>query len=637
MALNPFARTAPTSALLLLPILASCHTGDSRRPTGAHAAPASPARVASAVARGAQTQAGQAQPIPVTIQKKGDGFQLLRGGQPYFIKGAGGDGSKPDLLAAGANSFRTWGADGSQARLDEAHKLGLTMTLGLWLGHKAHGFDYSNTAQVAAQYADATRNIDKFKNHPALLMWGIGNEMEMGQEDNVEMWKAIEAIAAYAKKVDPNHPTMTVVAEIGGDKVAMINKHCPSIDVIGLNSYGGGPSLAQRYKAAGGVKPYVITEFGPPGTWEVGKNSWNASPELSSTDKAEAYRQTYIKAVANQPMSLGSYAFTWGNKQEATATWFGLLLPDGSRLGAVDALSELWTGKPPQNRAPLIKSLKLDGAGAKDRVAPGSTVRVALAAEDVEKDPLKVSWVLQHDPVSNNTGGATEATPPTYPEAIVKSDARSAELKMPAYGGGYRVFAFVHDGKGGAAVANVPLFVEGGAEAPAGATRQARLPLVVFEEAGEGAYIPSGYMGNATAIKMDPNWETNPRSGKTCLKVDYTVGDNWGGVVWQSPANDWGDQPGGWNLSGAKKLSFWARGEKGGEVVSFSLGLIGKDKKFHDTASNQLEKVRLTDEWSQYTMYLKGQDLSTIKTGFAWVVAGQKQPITFYLDDIKYE
>ncbi len=576
-----------------------------------------------------------AEPVPVTIVKNGDGFQLMRGGQPYFVKGAGGDGSKPMLKQYGGNSFRTWGADGSEKKLNEAQELGLTMTLGIWLGHKEHGFSYTNAAQVANQFADARKAIDRYKDFPALLMWGIGNEMEIGFDDEPAVWKAIEEIAAYAKKVDPNHPTMTVVAEIGGNKVEMINKYCPSIDVIGLNSYGGGPSLAERYKKAGGVKPYVITEFGPPGTWEVGKNSWGAANELSSTAKAASYRETYEKAVANQPLSLGSYAFTWGNKQEATATWFGLLLPDGSKLGAVDALSELWSGKPVPNHAPAIKSLKLDGA---DRVQPESTLHVTLDVADAENDPLKVDWILQHDPVKNNTGGATEATPPIYPEAIVKSDARGVDIKMPKFGGGYRVFAFIHDNKGGAAVANVPLFVEGGATAQAGPARRATLPFALYEEAGgDSPFVPSGYMGKNEAIKVDLDNATNPHSGKSCIKVEFTDPKNWGGVVWQSPANDWGDAPGGLDFTGAKKLTFWARGEKGGEVVNFSFGLIGKNKAFPDSASNQLDKVRLTDEWSQYTIYLKGQDLSRLKTPFVWTLATNGAPITFYLDDIRYE
>ena len=576
-----------------------------------------------------------AQPVAVRLEKQGDKFQLMRGDTPYFIKGAGGDGSKELLKEYGGNSFRTWGADGSEKKLDEAQKLGLTMTLGIWLGHKEHGFNYNNAEQVANQFADAKKAIDKYKNYPALLMWGIGNEMEIGFDNEPAVWKAIEDIAAYAKKVDPNHPTMTVVAEIGGNKVEMINKYCPSIDVVGLNSYGGGPSLAERYKKAGGVKPYVITEFGPPGTWEVGQNSWNASTELSSTEKAARYRETYEKTIANQPLSLGSYAFTWGNKQEATATWFGLLLPDGSKLGAVDALSQLWTGQPVKNQAPLIQKLKLEGA---ERVQPESTLRVTLDTSDAENDPLKVDWILQHDPVHNNTGGATEDTPPTYPEAIIKSDARGAEIKMPKYGGGYRVFAFVHDNHGGAAVANVPLFVEGGAKPLAGEARHAKLPFALYDEAGgDSPFIPSGYMGNNGAIKMDANYETNPHSGKTCIKVDYTAPNNWGGVVWQSPANDWGEQPGGLNFTGAKKLTFWARGEKGGESVNFSVGIIGKDKPFFDTASAKLDRQTLSTDWKQYTIDLAGLDLSRIKSGFVWTLGANGAPVTFYLDDIKYE
>ncbi len=581
-----------------------------------------------------------AAPVKVDLQKQGNKWQLMRSGQPYFIKGAGGDGSKEMLREYGGNSFRTWGADGSQAKLDEAQKLGMTMALGIWLGHKEHGFDYQDAAMVKKQYDDACKVIDQFKDHPALLMWSIGNEMEVGLPDgDPAVWKAVEQIAAYAKKVDPNHPTMTVVAEIGGDKVAMINKYCPSIDVIGINTYGGGPSVGERYVKAGGVKPYVITEFGPAGTWEVQKNAWDAAPELSSTAKVERYRETYQKTIANQPLSLGSYAFTWGNKQEATATWFGLLLADGSRLGAVDALSELWTGKPVPNHTPKIESLKLEGG---ERVQPNSTIRVALNPTDAENDPLKVEWVLQHDPVRNNTGGATEAAPTVYPDAIVKSDNKSAEIKLPNVGGAYRVFAFVRDNHNGAAVANVPLFVEGAGKPETGKKfappkgKAVTLPFEVYGE-GEAQYIPSGYMGNTGAIKMDANWTTNPHSGKACLKVEYSAKDNWGGVVWQNPANDWGDAPGGFDLSAAKKLTFWARGEKGGESPSFLFGLIKNDKPYFDSDTAKLEGRKLSKEWQQFTIDLAGLDLSRIKTGFVWTVAAQGEPVTFYLDDIRYE
>jgi hypothetical protein len=579
--------------------------------------------------------------VAVKVSKNEGKWQMTRGGQPYFIKGAGGDGSKAALKAVGANSFRTWGADNLEKQLDEAQKLGMTVSVGIWLGHKEHGFDYHDEQKVAEQFEAAKRAIDKYKDHPALLMWGIGNEMENGfPEDDPAVWQAVEKIAAYAHQVDPNHPTMTVIAEIGGNKIANINKYCPSIDVVGINSYAGGPSVVERYPKAGGIKPYVMTEFGPAGTWELPKNSWGTVAEPTSTQKGAAYRATYEKSISGSPLSLGSYAFTWGNKQEASATWFGMLLPDGTRLEPVDDLTELWTGKAPINRVPKIETLRLD---SDPKTTPGARVKAVLKASDAEGDALKVEWVLQHDPMQQGIGGQAEAVPPIYPDAIENASNSEVTLRMPKFGGGYRLFAFVRDGKGGGAVGNIPLFVEGGEKLTAAVPAKpvfnavkAKLPLEVLGETGTSGYFPSGYMGKTDAITMGDTME-KPHSGKSALKVEYKANGEWGGVVWQSPADDWGDKPGGWDLTGTKKLTFWARGEEGGEEVSFSYGLLGPDKKYSDSAKGEMGKLKLGRDWEEYSIDLKGKDLSQIKSGFCWVVAGIGKPVTFYLDDIKYE
>ena len=142
--------------------------------------------------------------------------------------------------------------------------------MGIWLGHERHGFRYNDADQVARQYEQAMATILRFRDHPALLMWGIGNEMEGYEKgDNAAIWSAINNIASMVKKLDPNHPTMTVIAEIGGDKVKNVHRLCPDIDVVGINSYGGAATIPQRYRKAGGVKPYVLTEFGPPGRGKV--------------------------------------------------------------------------------------------------------------------------------------------------------------------------------------------------------------------------------------------------------------------------------------------------------------------------------------------------------------------------------
>src|SRR5207244_4344533 len=164
-------------------------------------------------------------PTVVRLVQTQDGYQLLRNGEPYFIKGAGGHGDLKAVVAAGGNSVRTWGTDDLEPLLDEAEKLGLTVTVGIWLGHEGHGFDYSNTDQVAEQYERARQVILRYKDHPAVLLWGIGNEMEGdGRGDNAAVWSAVNNIAALAKKLDPNHPTLTAIAEVGGDKVQSLHR-----------------------------------------------------------------------------------------------------------------------------------------------------------------------------------------------------------------------------------------------------------------------------------------------------------------------------------------------------------------------------------------------------------------------------
>lgn len=84
-------------------------------------------------------------------------------------------------------------------------------------------------------------------------------------------------------------------------------------------------------------------------------------------------------------------------------------------------------------------------------------------------------------------------------------------------------------------------------------------------------------------------------------------------------------------------MVFWARGAAGGEVVNFEFGLLGQDKKFPDTAKGKLANVTLTADWQEYELPLADQDLSRIKTGFAFTLTGKPKPTTFYLDDVRIE
>ena len=222
-----------------------------------------------------------------------------------------------------------------------------------------------------------------------------------------------------------------------------------------------------------------------------------------------------------------------------------------------------------------------------------------------------------------------------YPEAIVKATDTEAELQMPMEGGGYRLYAYVRSEKGCSAVANLILYAKGPLPKPK--TPKATLPFVILSpNQKDPSYFPSGWIGNGSAVGYAADCTIHPRSGTTCMKLEYRDPGQFGGIVWQNPANDWGDKHGGFNLTGAQKLTVWSRGEKGGEKVEFSYGGIMTNKPYCDSSEMKL-KVKLTKEWEPYTIDLTGKDLTRIKSGFGWRVEGAGKPVTFYIDDVRYE
>jgi len=155
-------------------------------------------------------------------------------------------------------------------------------------------------------------------------------------------------------------------------------------------------------------------------------------------------------------------------------------------------------------------------------------------------------------------------------------------------------------------------------------------------------YIPSGWMGDYGDVKIDDSNTTDPADGKTCIKLTYsakgTQGAGWTGIFWQHPSNNWGEKPGGYDLSAYKRLTFWARGEAGGEkVAEFKMGGITGEHGDSDSAS--VGPIVLTKDWKKYTIDLSDKNLSHIIGGFAWSASRDDNPNGFvvYLDEIRYE
>ena len=172
-------------------------------------------------------------------------------------------------------------------------------------------------------------------------------------------------------------------------------------------------------------------------------------------------------------------------------------------------------------------------------------------------------------------------------------------------------------------------------------------PFYVYADAKslDNHFIPSGWMPATAAqdLKLNVNWKENPMSGESCIRTAYTnkSGTRWAGIYWQNPPNNWGTVPNaGFDLRGATKLTFWAKGERGGEIINeFKMGGISSGD-YIDSDSASIGPIQLTQDWKKYEIDLRGKDLSYVIGGFCWATnidVNDPNGIIFYLDEIKYE
>jgi len=393
------------------------------------------------------------------IIKTNVGFQLLRNGDPYYVKGAGGYEYLGLLKDIGGNSIRTWGTENAQEILDDAYDNGLTVCLGLWAGHERHGFDYNDEYAVSSQLESFKKDIIKYKDHPALLMWAVGNELDLFYK-NFRVWNAVEEISKMIKEIDPYHPIMTITAGIDPSEVYMIKNYCPSIDILGINTYGGIHYLSDAVRLYGWEKPYMVTEWGPYGHWESPNTSWGVAIEATSKEKAEFRDLSYQYIKGDSELCLGSYAFLWGYKQEYTPTWYPLFSKEGEATQSIDVLNKNW-GNTPRNKAPIIHSILLNNKDKKEsvKIKRGKSCVLSYDVTDPENDELEFEFVLMPESTDKKSGGDFEKTPEKIPFKIVEQSNNKIVISAPSRSGQYRFFIYIRDKNKNIATANIPFYV----------------------------------------------------------------------------------------------------------------------------------------------------------------------------------
>lgn len=408
-------------------------------------------------------------PALVKLKKENGKYQLYKDGKAFYIKGAGlGSGVEKmeGFQKHGGNSIRTWSVNSGKYSgkeiLDEAQRLGLMVCMGIHIGRERHGFDYNDPKAIKEQFDRVKAEVTELKDHPALLMWGIGNELNLSYENN-KVWSAVNEISKMIHEVDGNHPTTTMLAGAETNMLKDVMKLAPDLDLISFQFYGALYKLPGLIEKANYTGAYIVSEWGTTGHWEVEKTKWNRPIEETSSQKAQAFKERYTNIIQNdKDHCIGSYVFLWGQKQERTPTWYGLILKSGEETEMVDMMHYLWNNKWPDNRAPQLNDLLLNGqnAAASITVKENQVCNSKVFAIDPDSDTLSYKWeILNEVPVEKQSeGGDFEPSSDKVLGFDYGQKGDELTFKAPPKGE-YRLFIYVIDHQGNAATANIPFLV----------------------------------------------------------------------------------------------------------------------------------------------------------------------------------
>jgi hypothetical protein len=402
----------------------------------------------------------------VYIKSNNGKWEIIRNGKPFFIKGASaGYGTEVEFKTMqeyGGNSIRLYDlSNTTKTTLDLGSKYGITVMLGIWFLPE-EWFDYSDPAATSAKLAEVRSKVRLYRNHPALLAWGIGNEV-VGENSSDEMFRFMNDVSVMIHQEDSNHITSIVTAGITTKLANKIATLIPDLDFVGVNYYAGIPAIFPQIQSSQLKKPYVVTEWGVNGEWEVAKTPWGCPIEECSRKKAEVFRDRYNYYIKSyEGNCIGSYAFLWGDIQDWGPTWFSLFY-NGNAVEQVDELTKAWTGSYPTNRAPSILESKLNGSASKNNPIitnyEGNTY--TLQASDNEADELSVEYIVQ--PYNSTEGLISDDSHSMkyIPGIIYEETATSCKLKFSDSQDeiAYKLYIILKDSKGRTATEVFPFRV----------------------------------------------------------------------------------------------------------------------------------------------------------------------------------
>lgn len=414
-----------------------------------------------------------ADPSPM-IEGSPGSFTLQENGSSFFMRGVAynvtHDWQDPDMPLTrkalehdfgrikqmGTNTIRRYGVTIYDKNiLNVAEEYDLHVNYGFWLEENV---DYSADSTMLKQYEEKVlANVRRFKDHPALLCWTIGNEtwkrlqfhfgepyLARVRHDYVAF---LEQLCKKIKAIDPVHPVFTV-SEMNEteiiEELKALHAGAPSLDAVGINVY----YEEQIAQVKGFVeefypdKPYFISEYGPRGYWHEEytlRDANNLVKEDSDQEKARLYVDQWEKHIKkHEGHLLGGIAYSWIDRLEGSSTWYGLTDHKNRLKPSYYALQSIWTNKDKVELDVKYASIK----APKKTLFPGRTY--VFEAKVSGEEPYTCHWRLKKE---------------QYMETVNKGVApfdggEKVKITIPEEPSEYRLYLYVTDGEGNVVTAS---------------------------------------------------------------------------------------------------------------------------------------------------------------------------------------
>ncbi|WP_405060027.1 discoidin domain-containing protein [Kribbella sp. NBC_01505] len=442
-------------------------------------------------------------------------WQLLVNNTPWTVKGLtwGPPPTEaaqrlPDLKAIGVNTVRTWGTDASSKPLfDAAAANGMRVVAGYWLqpgggpGSGGCANYVTDTNYKTTMLGEIRRWTTEYKDNAGVLIWNVGNESVLGLQNCYSGAELEQQRIAYATfvndaakaihAIDPNHPVTSTDAWTGA--WPYYKQYSPDLDLMAVNSYGHVCQVKQDWINGGYNKPYILTEGGPAGEWEVPNDANGVPNQPTDLQKRDGYLAAWNCITGHAGVALGATLFHYGSENDFGAVWFNIT-PGNEKSLAWYAIRQAFGGPAGGNTPPVITNMTL----SRTTDAPaGGTISVNVAVTDPNGDALSHEFKVGGKYVDGS--GALVSTP--------SSGNGPFTVTVPQRLGVWKLYDYVRDGKGNVSIETRSFRVVAPPVEGTNIARGKAATASSYQQVGNGApYPPSNVTDGNNATRWASDW-----------------------------------------------------------------------------------------------------------------------------------